>query len=426
MGKLIIQGGKKLEGRIKAAGSKNAALALIPASLLANSPVTLTNVPVISDVNVMLGIAEKLGAKITGKGTDTIGIDPTGLNGFTLDPELSAKVRASVIFAAPLLARFGKAIITPPGGDQIGERLLDTHFAMLSQMGVVIKKENGQFRLDWQKRKLNNIFLEEPSVTATEMALICASSLDTSLNIANAACEPHVADVADFLTQMGADVAGGGSNALVVKGRKEFKGVDHRVIPDCIDGGTFAIAAAVTLGEVEIEDCSQEHYRMILNYLKGLNVDIVWEKGDLLKVRPSNLKAFKKQFKTQIWPGFPTDLMSPFIVLATQTEGTVLCHDWMYEWRIFFVDDLISMGANIFIADPHRVVVTGPANLHGEKLYCKDIRAGMSIVLAALCARGESEIDNIEMVERGYEKIVERLTSLGADVKRIESGRNLL
>jgi UDP-N-acetylglucosamine 1-carboxyvinyltransferase len=238
--------------------------------------------------------------------------------------------------------------------------------------------------------------------------------------IENAAVEPHVVDVATLLTEMGTEIAGRGSNIITLNGRKKLKGVQHQVVPDHIDGGTFAIAAAVTGGGIEIEDCPLEHYRMILNYLKamGVNAQI---KNKLLIVKPAPLAALRKTFKVQTWPGFPTDLMSPFIVLATQTEGTVLCHDWMYEWRIFFVDDLISMGANIFIADPHRVVVTGPSKLHGEKLYCKDIRAGMSIVLAALCAQGQSEIDNIEMVERGYEKIEERLSALGADVKRVES-----
>lgn len=419
MGKLIIQGKKKLQGRIRAGGSKNAALALIPAALLAESPVTLTNVPVIRDVDVMLQMAEKLGVKVEGRGTETVTIDPTGLNGFFLDPELSAKVRASVIFAAPLLVRFGQAIITPPGGDQIGERLLDTHFAMLNNLGIVIKKKDGQYELKWTRRKAGNIFLEEPSVTATEMALILASSLTGSIKLENVACEPHVADIANFLGKMGVDLNGAGSNVISLTGKRSLKGVEHRIIPDHIDGATFAIAAAICGGEVEIEDCRWEDYRMILNYFQGMKMDIAWERGNLLKVRPAKLKAMRKRFKTQIWPGFPTDLMSPFIVLATQAEGTVLCHDWMYEWRIFFVDDLISMGANVFIADPHRVVVTGPASLHGEKLFCKDLRAGMSVVLAALCAEGESEIDNIEMVERGYEKIVERLTSLGASVRKV-------
>lgn len=425
VGKLVIRGGRKLEGRIKAAGSKNAALALIPASLLAKTPVTLTNVPVIRDVDVMLEIAEKLGARVKGKGTETLTIDPTGLFDFSLDSDLSARVRASVIFAAPLLARFGKATITPPGGDQIGERLLDTHFAMLANLGVEVKKENGQYQLNWSEKKNADIFLEEPSVTATEMALIVASALGKPLKIENAACEPHVANVAALLSKMGANISGAGSNLVAIKGKKELRGVEHRVVPDHIDAGTFAIAAAICGGEVAITDCPFEHYRMIVNFLKSMGVDIR-QKQDEIVIYPAKLRALKKIFKTQVWPGFPTDLMSPFIVLATQTEGTVLCHDWMYEWRIFFVDDLISMGANIFIADPHRVVVTGPSKLHGEKLFSKDIRAGMSIVLAALCAQGISEIDNIEVVERGYEKIVERLRSLGADVKKVESNRNLL
>ncbi len=423
MAKLIISGGNKLEGRVKVAGSKNSALALIPACLLADSPITLSNVPVIRDVGVMLDIAEKLGAKVKGKGTNTVIIDPSGLKSYKLDPELSQRVRASVIFAASLLTRFGKAEITPPGGDQIGERLLDTHFSMMKEFGVDINKENGQYLLSWKDRKSTDVFLEEASVTATEMGLILASGLSSlgKITIEDAASEPHVGDLARLLSKMGAKIEGIGTNRLMVEGKKSLGGVEHQIIPDYIDGGTFIIAAVITGGQVTIENCSPDQYKPIMGYLNSMGVDLEQKNGEILEVKPSKLLAVKRKFQTRPWPGFPTDLMSPFIVLATQTEGTVLCHDWMYEWRIFFVDDLVSMGANIFIADPHRVVVTGPTKLHGEKLYSKDIRAGMSVVLAALCAQGESEIDNIEMVERGYEKIVERLTSLGADVKKLSS-----
>lgn len=419
MSKLVISGGKKLEGRVRVAGSKNSALALIPACLLADSPITLSNVPVIKDVGVMLDIAEKLGVKVKGKGTDTVTIDPSGLKSYKLDPELSQRVRASVIFAAPLLARFGKAVVTPPGGDQIGERLLDIHFSMMQEMGVEIKLLDGKYQLSWNKKKSTNLFLEEASVTATEMGLIFASSLEKETRIDNAACEPHAANLARMLTKMGSKVEGAGTNRILINGSNKLHGVEEKVIPDHIDGGTFAIAAAICGGKVEIIDCPLEDYRMILSFLKNMGVNVIHRNNNLY-VTPSKLTPLKKRFKAQPWPGFPTDLMSPFIVLATQTEGTVLCHDWMYEWRVFFVDDLISMGANIFIADPHRVIVTGPSKLHGEKLFCKDIRAGMSIVLAALAAQGQSEIENIEVVERGYELIEERFKSLGAEMKKIE------
>jgi len=418
--KFIISGGRKLEGKVKVAGSKNAALALIPASLLGSSVTTFTNVPIIRDVQVMAEIVQKLGGKVEGIGTDTLTIDPSSISSYELDPALSARVRASVIFAAPLLVRFGKVLITPPGGDQIGERLLETHFSMMRELGVEIKQLDGKYLLSWKKRKAKTIFMDEASVTATEMGLIMGSLLNESTIIEDAAGEPHVNDLAELLNRMGADIKGGGTNRLEIKGANKLRGTEHKVVADHIDGSTFAIAAAITGGKVVLEDCPEEHYRMIINYLKSMGVDVSCRRNNIY-VNPSQLVSKKRKFQTRPWPGFPTDLMSPFIVLATQTKGTVLCHDWMYEWRVFFVDDLISMGAKIFIADPHRVIVEGPSKLHAEKLYCKDIRAGISIILAALIAEGKSEVDNIEVAERGYEKIEERFESLGAKIKRVDS-----
>jgi UDP-N-acetylglucosamine 1-carboxyvinyltransferase len=416
MSKFVISGGSPLNGKIIASGSKNSALALIPATLVADGATTLTNLPDIRDVSVMLDIAESLGCKVT-RGKGFVTIDPAGLKSYELSADLSSKVRASVIFAAPLLSRFGKAVITPPGGDQIGERLLDTHFSMLKEFGVAVTHKDGKFHFDWGEKKTPRVFLEEASVTATEMGLILAAKLLGNVTIDDAAAEPHVEDLISLLNAMGAKITGAGTNRIQIQGVTRLSGVEHKVISDYICSGTFAIAAAITGGKVEIQDCGPRQYDMMLNYLGNMGVDAVL-KGTSLIVNPSKLAAAKRKFQTRPWPGFPTDLMSPFIVLATQTEGTVLCHDWMYEWRIFFVDDLISMGANIFIADPHRVVITGKTPLHGEKLFCKDIRAGMSVILAALVAKGESEIENIEMVERGYEKIEERFTSLGAKIAR--------
>jgi UDP-N-acetylglucosamine 1-carboxyvinyltransferase len=413
MSKFIVTGGHKLEGKIKLSGNKNAALKLIPASLLADSPTTLTNVPRISDVDVMLELISKLGAKVTRKDHE-VTIYPDRLSSFDPDPDLSAKFRASVVLAAPLLVRFGKTVVTPPGGDQIGERLLDTHLAMMQKMGVTIKRKDGRFFLDWKKRIPGTIFLDEPSVTATEMGLMMASSLPGGVTIDDAATEPHVVSLAGMLSKMGAKIAGIGSNVLGIKGGK-LKGVDWKVCPDHIEGGTFAIAAAVTKGNIEIEDFNAEKYPMVLNYLGYMGVNYKTEKNSL-RVLPSTLVATRGKFQTRPWPGFPTDLMSPFIVLATQTKGTVVCHDWMYEWRMFFVDDLISMGAKIFIADPHRVIVSGPTPLISDRLFCKDIRAGISVIIAALCAEGRSEIENVEIVGRGYENICQRLGSLGAEI----------
>ena len=415
MSKFIVTGGKKLEGKIRVSGNKNSALKLIPAALLADSPSVFTNVPEISDVAVMLEIIQKLGAKVTRK-DHTLEIDPRGLSSFDIDPDLSAKFRASVVLAAPLLARFGKAIVTPPGGDQIGDRLLDTHFSMMQKMGVTIDRRDGRFFLEWKTKKDSNIFLEEASVTATEMGLMMASSLNVETKIDDVACEPHVIDLADYLTKMGAKVGGVGGSSLTISGGK-LKGTEHKVTPDHIEGGTFAVAAAITGGKVEIEDFLAEKNPMIMNYLSYMGVKYEANKNSVT-ILPSKLVASRRKFQTRPWPGFPTDLMSPFIVLATQTQGTVLCHDWMYEWRMFFVDDLISMGANIFIADPHRVIVSGPTPLMSDRLFCKDIRAGISVILAALTANGRSEIENVEVVKRGYERIDERLRALGAEITR--------
>ncbi len=421
MAKFEVIGGKKLEGEITVAGNKNSALKLIPATLLADSPTTLTNVPHISDVFVMVDILKNLGAKAE-LVDHVLTVDPTGLNSFDPDPVLCAKLRASVVLAAPLLVRFGKAVVTPPGGDQIGDRLLDTHFSMMQKMGVTVKRNDGRFYLDWQNKKAGNIFLEEASVTATEMGLMMAASLNEETTIEDVAGEPHITDLVNLLIKMGATIKGVGSSILSIQGGK-LKGVEHKVMPDHIEGGTFAIAAAITGGTITINDFMPEDHKMDLVYFESVGMKFKQVK-DKLHVFPSELIATRRKFQTRPWPGFPTDLMSPFIVLATQTKGTILCHDWMYEWRMFFVDDLIGMGANIFIADPHRVIISGPTKLMADRLFCKDIRAGISVVLAAMVAEGTSMIENVEVIKRGYENLEERLLALGASIKKIDEHEN--
>lgn len=419
MSKFLVTGGRKLEGRVKLSGNKNAALKLIPAALIAETPSVFTNVPRISDVSVMVELIQKLGAKVDYH-DHTLEIDPRTLTSFDLDPDLSSRFRASVVLAAPLLVKFGKAVVTPPGGDQIGDRLLDTHFSMMQKMGVVMTRKDGRFFLEWKEKLATNIFLEEASVTATEMGLMMGASMKETTIIEDVATEPHVTELAEYLVAMGAKISGIGGSTLGVSGGR-LSGVEHRIGPDHIEGGTFAIAAAITGGKIEIDDFSAEKYPMIMNYLTDMGVESKSGNNSLV-VLPSNLESKRRTFKTRPWPGFPTDLMSPFIVLATQTKGTVLCHDWMYEWRMFFVDDLISMGANIFIADPHRVIISGPTPLMSDRLFCKDIRAGISVILAALIADGVSTIENIEVVQRGYEKIDERLNALGAQIVTKKDG----
>ncbi len=421
MASFLISGDKKLEGKVKLAGNKNSALKLMAAALLADSSTTLTNVPIIRDVQVMGELMRDLGVRVNGLGTHSLMIDPSTLSSYELNPELTGRIRGSVVLAAPLLAKFGKTIITPPGGDQIGERLLDTHFAMIKNFGVDIEKQDGKYFLFWKRRKGVDVFLEEASVTATEMGIILASSLNHEVLIDDAACEPHVQDLAEFVSKMGVKVKGMGTNSLRIRGSKRLKGVNHRIVADYVEGGTFIVAAAITGGDILIEDVIPEHYKMILHYFSNMGVKTEFVGKDKLRVLPSKLVAKKRKFQTRPWPGFPTDLMSPLIVLATQSKGTVLCHDWMYEWRVFFVDDLISLGANIFIADPHRVIVTGPTDFEADTLFCKDIRAGISLVLAALVAKGKSLIKNIEVIERGYEAIDVRLKDLGVDIVRVET-----
>lgn len=416
MSKFLITGGNKLEGEIDIAGNKNSALKLIPAVLASNNKSVLTNVPNIADVRVLLQIIEKLGAKVSFS-NNVLEIDPSSINSYEPDSELCSRIRASVVLAAPLLVRFGKTVLTPPGGDQIGDRLLDTHFSMMQKMGVTYLRKDGKFFLSWDKKVSGRIFLEEASVTATEIGLIMASSMNEAVIIEDAAAEPHVADLVALLVKMGAKISGSGTNTLTISGGV-LNGAEHRVMADHIEGGTFAIASAITNGKVKINNFEPENYHMILNYLGNMGVKYEIEKNSLI-VLPSDLKANRRKFQTRPWPGFPTDLMSPFIVLATQTAGTVLCHDWMYEWRMFFVDDLIGMGANIFIADPHRVIISGPTKLMADRLFCKDIRAGISIILAALVAEGESTIENVEVVDRGYQDIENRLKKLGASITKI-------
>lgn len=420
MSKFIIEGGRKLQGRVKVAGNKNSALKLMAAALLAKTPSELSNVPEIRDVSAMSDILQDLGVAVTNKGNGQIVIDPAGLSSSQPNAALMGRIRASVVLAAPLLVRFGKTYLPMPGGDSIGERILDTHIAVLSSFGAKCSGDFSGYSIHAQKLQAGNIFLEEASVTATEMALMVASSIPGETIIEGAAAEPHVVDLAQMLISMGAKIEGAGTNTIKVRGSNNLRGVKHSVRPDHVEVGTFAIAAAVTQGDVKIEGALPEDLKMILAYLSKMGVRWKFIGGETLHVLPSTLVAQQKTFKTRPWPGFPTDLMSPFIVLATQTKGTILCHDWMYEWRIFFVDHLIGMGAQITIADPHRVIITGPAKLHGDTIPSADIRAGSSMVLAALAAEGQSVIEHAEIIDRGYEALEIKLTSLGAKITRVE------
>jgi len=419
MAKFIIKGGKKLKGTVRISGNKNAVLPLMAATLLTSEECVLENVPKIGDVMVLGKIMEDLGAKISGLGTNRLVINTRAVNKYHLNPNLVQKLRASILLLGPLLARFGKARLKHPGGCMVGRRAVGTHFEALQALGAKTITSEEDYESEVKNPHPAYIFLDEVSVTATENAMMMASLIPGTTVIDDAACEPHIEDLADFLNLMGAKVRGAGTNRIVIEGVRKLRGANFKIGPDYIDAGTFAIVGAVTKSKISIFGVREKDLPMIILYLKrmGVRCEI---KDNILTVLPSLLTAPKGKIQTRPWPGFPTDLMSPFIVLATQAKGTTLCHDWMYESRMFFVDKLITMGANITLCDPHRVLVSGPTKLRGKILESPDIRAGMALVVAALCAEGESVISNVEIIQRGYEEVEARLKLLGADIRKVE------
>jgi UDP-N-acetylglucosamine 1-carboxyvinyltransferase len=419
MSKFIINGQQKLSGEITVAGNKNASLPIIAATILTDEECILENVPDISDVHAMLDIVRDLGKKITKLSENSYAIaGPVSKS--APDTELVQKLRASILFFGALIGKTGQAQIAPPGGCVIGRRQISPHFEALSDMGVSIKIDDDYFGKIKQFND-SHIFLREASVTATENALLVAASSTKTTVIENAACEPHVADMAVVLQKMGAQIKGIGSNKMEIVGSKLLKGFRHAVSSDFIESGTFAILAAATQSSLVIKGIEQSHMNMTGYFLQKMGVGIKYsDNGKSMQIIPGKLTSPGRKIQVGLWPGFPTDLMSPMIVIATQAEGTTLCHDWMFESRMFFVDKLISMGANITLCDPHRVLVTGPGKLKSQTLSSPDIRAGIALVIAALIAEGESTIGNAELVDRGYQRIVKRLTDIGAVIKRMD------
>jgi len=416
MSKLEIKGGKKLSGKIKVAGNKNSVLPIMAASLLTKESSTIENIPEISDVEVMSDLLKLSGARVV-KTKNKITISPKNIKEVEFPRVLTVKLRASVVLLGAILSRVGKIKMGYPGGDIIGRRSLDAHLQVLRSLGAKVDVENDQIIASVTKFKGAEIFLQEASVTATENALIAASLADGKTIIKRAATEPHIVDLCLFLIKMGADINGIGSNTISVTGVQKLFGANHVVRPDHIEVGTFAILAATASKRIEISPIIKEDLDMILLTLNNFGVDYQLEDNKLI-VKASKLKSQEKVV-TDVWPGFPTDLMAPMIVLATQAEGMTILHDWMYESRMFFVDKLLSMGAKVEIADPHRVFVYGPSKLRGQRLDTPDIRAGIALVIAALIAKGKSTIERADLIERGYENIVDRLTALGAQVKKI-------
>ncbi len=417
MSKFVIEGGNKLRGKIKLAGNKNAILPAMAAALLTSEKVILTNVPEIGDVLVMGELLAQIGCEVKGLGTSKIEILAKDIKTINLDPELVSKLRASILLSGPLLIRSGKFKMRHPGGDIIGRRGVDTHLEALESLGAAITRGNEVYEGRADELQSGKIFLTEASVTATENTLMTAILTKGATIIKNAASEPHVQELCKMLTKMGAKITGIGSNLLIVEGVEKLAGTEFEVGPDYIEAGTLAIAAAVTGGELEIQGVNFDDMEMILIYFSKMGMNFAAIDSSLI-VKPSKLKAAFK-IDSGLYPGFPTDLMSAMIVLATQADGVTLLHDWLYESRMFFVDKLISMGANVTICDPHRVLVSGPTKLRGQELDTPDIRSGIALVIAALAADGKSLINRVQLIDRGYEKIDERLAKLGAKIKRI-------
>jgi len=423
MSKYIIDGSFPINGTIKARGNKNAALPCIAAALLTDEPVILKKIPNIEDVSVMLEIITELGAEVNKISSGKYQITTGDIKNCEIPAEKARQVRASILFAGPLLARCGKVTLPPPGGDVIGRRRLDTHFLAFSELGARVEVD-GVFKLTANKLVGVDLFLDETSVTATENAVMAAVLAEGTTIIQNAASEPHVQDLCRMLNSMGGKISGIGSNILTIEGVKKLRGTEFKIGSDYMEVGSFIGLAAVTRGELIIEEAVPHHLRMVRIAFNKLGIH--WETdgdfirvaaGQELKVIP-DLGGMIPKIDDAPWPGFPPDLTSIMTVVATQVEGTVLIHEKMFESRMFFVDKLIGMGARIILCDPHRAVVSGPCRLKGSDLVSPDVRAGMAMVIAALCAEGKSVIHNVYQIERGYEELIPRLISLGAHIER--------
>ena len=425
MEKFVIEGGAPLSGTVLPAGNKNAALPILAACVLTEDEVVLRNVPRIRDVEAMLELLRDLGVRVDWRGANEVVLCAAGVERTAVDREQAGFIRASFLVAGPLLARFGNALMPPPGGDVIGRRRLDPHVDAFSALGakyeygndISITAPNGGLRA-------GDVFMDEPSVMATENVLMAAALTPGATVVHNAACEPHVQDVARMLVKMGADIQGIGSNLLTVNGVERLRGCEHEVGPDHIEIASFMALAGVTGGELRIQACRPPDLHMIRLVFERLGLssqvdgdDIVVPGDQRLTIR-RDVGEHKAKVQDGPWPAFPADLTSIAVALATQSEGSVLIHEWMFENRLVFTDKLVLMGADVTLCDPHRAIVEGPRRLRGEKLDSPDIRAGMAMLIAALCAEGRSEIGNVRQIDRGYERIDERLRDLGAHIER--------
>jgi UDP-N-acetylglucosamine 1-carboxyvinyltransferase len=428
MEKFVIQGGVPLSGELTVAGNKNAALPILAACLLTEEELLLHRVPRIRDTEAQIALLERLGVEVAWVADNSVRLRAASVADVAVDEELSKQIRASFLLAGPLLARFGEARMPPPGGDFIGRRRLDAHLDAFADLGAKVDGDRW-IELTAPAGGLQpcGIFMDEPSVMGTENALMAAALTPGPTTISNAACEPHVQDLARLLSTMGAQVDGIGSNVMTVHGRDRLGGAEHTICADHIEVGSFMALAAATGGELRIRDVEPADLLMVRRQFRRLGLSSEIEGGDMI-VPPGQRLRVKTDLGDAIpkiedgpWPAFPADLTSIALALATQADGEILIFEKMFENRLFFVDKLVAMGARITLCDPHRAIVSGPSRLHGERVESPDIRAGMAMLIAALAADGTSEIGNIRQIDRGYEQIDERLRGLGAQIERVSS-----
>lgn len=415
---LLIEGGRRLSGRVTVGGNKNAALPLIAACLLSDEESVLTNVPCIGDVGVMAQLLVDLGATVDGIGTSTLRIRCPRVERDEPQSRLVGRLRGSVLLLGPMLARRGRAHLAPPGGDFPARRTIAMHLAALSAMGARELESDGHLLEAPGGLHGASMYLEEASVTGTETALLAAAAARGTTEIRHAACEPHVVDLCRFLRKMGAGVSGEGTPTIRVEGAARLRGATYELAGDYIEAGSWAVVAAVTGGAIDVMGARALDMEVIASVLERMQVRCTVEDGRF-SVEPST-PVGASRITTGLWPGFPSDLISLIAVLGTQAQGRTLLHDWMYELRLFALEQLSGMGADFFLCDPHRIIVTGPRRLRGRTLDTRDLRSGMSLAAAALAAEGQSRLGPLETVERGYANLVEHLAALGAQVEKVE------
>src|SRR6266545_2340795 len=417
MSTLLIEGGHRLGGRVAVEGNKNAALPLLAACLLTEDECILTNVPRIGEVEVMARLLLDLGVEVNGIGTTTLRIRARQVKTHAPDRSLVGRLRGSVLLLGPLLARTGRAHIAPPGGDFPARRSISTHLEALRAMGARDVPNSDHVIEATGRLKAASMYLDEASVTGTETALLAAATALGVTEIRHAAAEPHVVELCEFLAKMGAGVSGIGSSKIRIEGVERLRGAEHRLGGDYIEAGSWAVVGAITGGEMAIQGAREEDIEVVAAVLKRMNVQCGMRAG-VFEVKPSKPKAIRR-ITTGLWPGFPSDLISLVTVLATQAEGRTLVHDWMYELRLFALEQLSGMSADLFLCDPHRIIVTGVQPLRGRVLDGRDLRSGMALIAAGLAADGQSRLSQLETVERGYGRLVERLQGLGAQVAKL-------